>query len=173
MPPAGCPVRSAIGLSAFADQVGRTGGARCGINRRSTPTLDVSDSGVEIGLTDDRPTLLAGVRWLVRDRGSELDPRAPQVRYGLAAALRLGGLSQRPANLIERSDLVRDLEADCQAELYRPGRPSERNAFEMEASSVAIGSSGFDSPVFGGCRLPDRSWRIRQARSARCEEATH
>lgn len=57
-----------------------------------------------------------------------------QVRAGRRAAA--DGLSQPPAHLIERSDLVRDLDACSQAELYRPGRPSERNAFEMEASSV-------------------------------------
>jgi hypothetical protein len=90
--PAGRPVRSAIGLSAFADHVGRTGGARYGINRRSTPTLDVSESGVEIGLTDDGLALLASVRWLVRDRGSEVDPRRQEVTCAQAVALRPDGL---------------------------------------------------------------------------------
>lgn len=89
---AGRPLRSAIGLEPLPTKSpGRAQGA-AGIIRCLPRTLDVWPSAVEIGLTGGRSWLLAGVRWLVRGCGSELDPWRWEVRYVLVTSLELDGL---------------------------------------------------------------------------------
>ena len=79
--------------------------------------------------------MLTRVVWLVRGRGSERDPWRELVRHVLVAAVRLGGLRPRVANLDMRSDLVRVIRRAPGPGADRSS-PGERDALEMEASSV-------------------------------------